>query len=70
MFSPVRPHAARLGESRRVEPQEGEFEKRAAFALLWSLALHDKRANDGQFVAGLELIERAGDDDRKFVKKR
>jgi 3-methyladenine DNA glycosylase AlkD len=49
--------------------RKGEFEKRAAFALLWSLALHDKRAGNQQFVDGLELIERAAVDDRNFVKK-
>ena len=46
-----------------------EFEKRTAFALLWSLALHDKRAGDEQFVHGLALIERAAADERNFVKK-
>lgn len=49
--------------------RKGEFEKRAAFALLWSLALHDKRAKDQQFVNALGLIERAADDDRNFVRK-
>jgi 3-methyladenine DNA glycosylase AlkD len=49
--------------------RKGEFERRAAFALLWSLALHDKRAKDQQFVDALGLIERAADDDRNFVKK-
>lgn len=47
----------------------GVFEKRTAFALLWSLALHDRRASDAQFLEGLELIERASGDDRNFVKK-
>ncbi len=46
-----------------------EFEKRAAFALLWSLTVHDKDAGDEQFVRGLALIERAAGDDRNFVKK-
>jgi 3-methyladenine DNA glycosylase AlkD len=49
--------------------QEAEFVKRAAFALLWSLTVHDKQASDEQFVEGLELIERAADDERHFVKK-
>lgn len=49
--------------------QQGEFQKRTAFALLWSLALHDKSANDAKFLAGLRLVERAADDDRNFVKK-
>lgn len=46
-----------------------EFVKRTAFALLWSLALHDKRAEDERFLNGLKLIEAAADDDRNFVKK-
>jgi 3-methyladenine DNA glycosylase AlkD len=46
-----------------------EFVKRAAFALLASLSLHDKRAADAPFVRGLKLIERAASDNRNFVKK-
>ena len=46
-----------------------EFEKRAAFALLACLALHDKDAADGPFLEGLRLIEQAAADDRNFVKK-
>jgi 3-methyladenine DNA glycosylase AlkD len=47
----------------------GEFVKRAAFALLASLALHDKQAADDLFTKRLRLIERAAADDRNFVKK-
>ena len=46
-----------------------EFEKRTAFALLWSLSVHDKNATDAQFIHGLALIERAATDPRNFVKK-
>ena len=46
-----------------------EFVKRASFALLASVALHDKKAPDAIFVKSLKLIERASDDDRNFVKK-
>ncbi|HZO20636.1 MAG TPA: DNA alkylation repair protein [Gemmatimonadaceae bacterium] len=46
-----------------------EFVKRAAFALLASVALHDKTAADASFVRSLRLIERASDDERNFVKK-
>jgi 3-methyladenine DNA glycosylase AlkD len=46
-----------------------EFVKRAAFALLASLALHDKRADDESFARCLPLIERAAPDERNFVKK-
>jgi 3-methyladenine DNA glycosylase AlkD len=46
-----------------------EFVKRAAFALLASLALHDKRADDESFDRCLPLIERAATDERNLVKK-
>src|SRR4030095_9623437 len=46
-----------------------EFVKRAAFALLWGLTVHDKQADDEQFINGLRLIERAASDERHFVKK-
>jgi 3-methyladenine DNA glycosylase AlkD len=46
-----------------------EFVKRSAFALLWSLALHDKEADDARFIAGLALIEREAHDDRTYVTK-
>ncbi len=49
--------------------KRGEFEKRAAFALLASLALHDESTGDQLFVASLALIERAATDERNFVKK-
>lgn len=46
-----------------------EFVKRAAFALLASLSVHDKNAEDALFERGLELVERAAEDPRNFVKK-
>jgi 3-methyladenine DNA glycosylase AlkD len=46
-----------------------EYVKRAAFALLWSLALHDKVADDAQFVAVLGLVEREATDERPMVTK-
>jgi 3-methyladenine DNA glycosylase AlkD len=46
-----------------------EFVKRTAFALLWSLSVHDKRVGNEPFVQGLVLIERAAADERNFVKK-
>ena len=49
--------------------QRGEFQKRAGFALLASLAGHDKSATDAQFTAGLRLIEDGATDDRDLVKK-
>jgi 3-methyladenine DNA glycosylase AlkD len=46
-----------------------EFGRRAAFALLACLALHDKMADDQPFLDGLALVERAASDGRNFVKK-
>jgi 3-methyladenine DNA glycosylase AlkD len=46
-----------------------EFEKRAAFALLASLALHHRSATDAEFERCLPLIEREANDSRNFVKK-
>jgi 3-methyladenine DNA glycosylase AlkD len=51
--------------SRRRE----EFVKRAAFALLASVAIHDKKSPDAPFVKSFRLIERAATDERNFVKK-
>ena len=61
------PHAWRKIEQWSVRREE--FVKRAAFALLASVALHDKRAADEPFLDSLALIERAAEDDRNFVKK-
>ncbi len=56
----------------RIEPwskRKDEFVRRGAFALLASIALHNKRAPDAQFVQSLALIERHATDERNFVKK-
>ena len=49
--------------------RKAEFEKRAAFALLASLSVHDKKAPTEAFLRCLPLIEKAASDDRNFVKK-
>ncbi|QOY91895.1 DNA alkylation repair protein [Paludibaculum fermentans] len=49
--------------------RDEEFIKRAGFALLASLAGHDKESGDEPFLASLPLIESAAFDDRNFVKK-
>jgi len=57
------------GAFAKVEAWAGlkdEFGRRAAFALLASLALH---GGEGYFVRGLALIEAAATDPRNFVKK-
>jgi 3-methyladenine DNA glycosylase AlkD len=46
-----------------------EFVKRAGFALMAYLAVHDKAADDDAFAALLPVIEREADDDRPFVRK-
>jgi 3-methyladenine DNA glycosylase AlkD len=61
------PHA--WGKVDKWASRREEFVKRAAFALLASLAGHDKTASDRMFLARLPLIERAATDERNFVKK-
>lgn len=61
------PHA--WSKARQWSRRRGEFEKRAAFAVLAGLAVHDKRAPDEAFADGLRLIEGAAADPRNFVKK-
>lgn len=61
------PHAWR--KVKEWSGRKGEYEKRAAFALLWGLTMHDKEAGDEPFLAGLSLIERAATDERQYVKK-
>jgi 3-methyladenine DNA glycosylase AlkD len=61
------PHA--YGKVEQWSSRRDEFGKRAAFALLASLAVHDKSAADEPFLRSLALIEAAADDPRNFVKK-
>lgn len=61
------PHA--WDKVRQWSGRKEEFVRRTAFALLWSLALHDKTAPDSAFEEGLALIEAAAGDARNFVKK-
>jgi 3-methyladenine DNA glycosylase AlkD len=56
-------------KARQWSTSSGEFVKRAGFALLASLAAHDKTASDAQFQALLPLIEKGASDERNFVKK-
>jgi 3-methyladenine DNA glycosylase AlkD len=61
------PHA--WSKIRKWSGARGEFVKRASFALMASIAGHDKLAPDVLFLEGLVLIEGAAADDRNFVKK-
>src|SRR5947207_4324215 len=49
--------------------REEEFVKRAGFAMMAELAVHDKRAPDERFEPFLPLIEREAPDRRNFVRK-
>jgi 3-methyladenine DNA glycosylase AlkD len=61
------PHA--FGKVEKWAERREEFVKRAAFALLASLALHDKSAADAKFLRCLPLVEPSASDERNFVKK-
>jgi len=57
---------------RKIDEWSGrkeEFVKRAAFATLAAVALHDKKAPDKPFLDRLDMIEAAASDERNFVKK-
>jgi 3-methyladenine DNA glycosylase AlkD len=61
------PHAWKKIE--QWSDKRAEFMKRGSFALLASVALHDKKTGDEPFLESLPLIERAATDERNFVKK-
>jgi 3-methyladenine DNA glycosylase AlkD len=46
-----------------------EFIRRAGFALMAVLAVHDKQADDARFLKLLPLIEAGATDGRKYVRK-
>jgi 3-methyladenine DNA glycosylase AlkD len=48
---------------------EKEFVRRAAFATIAGLAVHNKVMKDEEFEPYLDLIKKYSDDDRNFVKK-
>lgn len=50
-------------------PREELYVRRAAFALIWGLTVHDKKAPDAKFLKGLKLIEKAAADERHLVMK-
>lgn len=49
--------------------REPEFEKRAGFVLMASLAIHDKKAGDEPFQSFFPLLQLGAADERNFVKK-
>jgi 3-methyladenine DNA glycosylase AlkD len=46
-----------------------EFVKRAGFVLIAALTVHDKKANDKEFLKFLPIIKREAVDERNFVRK-
>ena len=61
------PHA--FAKLQKWAKRKDEFVTRAAFALLASLAVHDKAAPHSAFLRCLPLIEEAAEDPRHVVKK-
>jgi 3-methyladenine DNA glycosylase AlkD len=49
--------------------REEEFVKRAGYAIMAALAVHDKALANEEFIRFLEPIRREATDDRNFVKK-
>ncbi len=49
--------------------REPEYVKRAGFALMAYLAVHDKQAPDAKFERLLPIIQRQATDERNFVRK-
>jgi 3-methyladenine DNA glycosylase AlkD len=48
---------------------QAEFVKRAGFAMMAWLAVHDKSADDSRFIAFFPAIRKGSTDERNFVKK-
>jgi 3-methyladenine DNA glycosylase AlkD len=49
--------------------EPAEFTRRAGYALLWALSVHDKAAPDERFLDALARLEAAEPDPRPYVKK-
>lgn len=49
--------------------REEEFVKRSGFVLMATLAVHDKTAEDADFLKFLPIIKREAKDNRNYVKK-
>lgn len=57
------------GKAKQWSGRREEFVKRAGFALMAVLAVHDKKADDRRFIDFLPLIKKESIDERNFVKK-
>ncbi len=56
-------------KARQWSKRKEEFVRRAGFALMAALTVHDKQAPDSRFLEFFPLIKRAIRDERNFVKK-
>jgi 3-methyladenine DNA glycosylase AlkD len=61
------PHA--FSKIHKWSSHRAEYVKRAAFALLASMALKHKESTDADYLRCLPLVEKAASDERNFVKK-
>jgi 3-methyladenine DNA glycosylase AlkD len=61
------PHA--FDKAAEWSHRQEEFVKRAGFAMMAGLAVHDKAASDERFAEFLEHVKRESHDDRKYVRK-
>ncbi len=58
-----------FAKAKQWSRRKGEFVRRAGFALMASLAVHDKRSPDSKFEAFFPVIKKRSDDERNYVKK-
>ena len=57
------------GKAAEWSKREGEYVKRAGYALMAVLAVHDKQASDATFIKLLPLIKKGSADERNYVRK-
>ncbi|WXG44351.1 MAG: DNA alkylation repair protein [Promethearchaeati archaeon SRVP18_Atabeyarchaeia-1] len=48
---------------------KGEFVKRAGFVLMANLAVHDKKADNAEFIRFLNIVESGAEDERNYARK-
>ena len=56
-------------KAKKWTSQSKEFVRRTGFALMASLAVHDKKALNSEFIKFLPLIKKYSTDERNFVRK-
>ncbi len=56
-------------KAREWSQRDEEFVKRAGFALMATLAIHDKKVSDEPFIGFLDLVKAASNDDRAMAMK-